>query len=308
MVTSLGLSSTFSHCYAVEKQVSIDFRSILSPEVRSVPDIQNYTARDNVKLDFRYYPASSSTVLILVHGSAGHSRYLSNLAHSIAENGVAQVYTPDLRGHGRNVQRRGDVDYIGQLDDDLGDFIKYIRSKFPTPQKIILGGHSSGRGFVLHFSQTKYAEEISGYVLLAPYLGHDAPTTRPGNTWAQPNIATIVALDMLNVIGITWFNDLTAIQFNVPDTLRNGTETATYSYRLFKSFRSYDFKSELRAIQRPLLVIVGGNDELLNASEFPRVISQLNKGATVKVVSDCNHMSLVDPCNAYEIIGKWVQN
>ncbi len=284
------------------------FHPVIKVVRRIRVDIQNYTARDNFKLGFRYYPASSSTVLILVHGSAGHSRYLSNLAHSIAEDGVAQVYTPDLRGHGRNVQRRGDIDYIGQLDDDLEDFIKYIRSKLPISEKIILGGHSSGGGFVLHFSQTKYAEEISGYVLLAPYLGHDAPTTRPSNTWAQPNIGTIIGLDLLNVIGITWFNHLAAIQFNIPKPLKNGTETATYSYRLFKSFRSYDFKSELRKIQKPVLVIVGENDELLHSSEFPRVITRLNKGATVKVVGNCNHMSLVGSCNAYEFISNWLQH
>jgi len=35
-----------------------------------------------------------------------------------AKNCIAQVVTPDLRGDGINPDKRGDVDYIGQLDDD----------------------------------------------------------------------------------------------------------------------------------------------------------------------------------------------
>jgi alpha-beta hydrolase superfamily lysophospholipase len=30
------------------------------------------------------------------------------------------TYVPDIRGHGGS-GRRGDIDYIGQLDDDLAD-------------------------------------------------------------------------------------------------------------------------------------------------------------------------------------------
>ncbi len=41
MATGLSLLSKFSNCYAGEKQVSLDFSSIMSPEVRSVPDNAN---------------------------------------------------------------------------------------------------------------------------------------------------------------------------------------------------------------------------------------------------------------------------
>lgn len=75
-----------------------------------LPDLQSYTARDGVALDYRYYPAESvDKVLILLHGSGWHSRYFLPLAQHISSEDLAHVYTPDLRGHGENPAVRGDV-------------------------------------------------------------------------------------------------------------------------------------------------------------------------------------------------------
>ena len=35
------------------------------------------------------------------------------------------VYAPDIRGHGQTGVR-GDIDYAGQLDDDMADFIRDV--------------------------------------------------------------------------------------------------------------------------------------------------------------------------------------
>lgn len=53
----------------------------------------------------------------------------------------AEVYAIDLRGHGRSDRNSGDVDYINQYVDDLGDIIKEIRKEKPSG-KIIIAGHS----------------------------------------------------------------------------------------------------------------------------------------------------------------------
>jgi non-heme chloroperoxidase len=86
---------------------------------RGLPELQQFTARDGRRLNYRHYPARSNKVLILIHGSGWHSQYFLPLARYISDAGLAQVYTPDLRGHGRSPERRGDVDYIGQMEEDL---------------------------------------------------------------------------------------------------------------------------------------------------------------------------------------------
>ena len=48
-------------------------------------------------------------VLVLLHGSGWHSKYLFPLAKYISSENLAHVYTPDLRGHGINPIKRGDI-------------------------------------------------------------------------------------------------------------------------------------------------------------------------------------------------------
>jgi Serine aminopeptidase, S33 len=58
---------------------------------------------------------------VLIHGTATESSVMNALAKTLNAAGTT-VYAPDLRGHGAS-GNRGDIDYIGQLDDDLVDLI-----------------------------------------------------------------------------------------------------------------------------------------------------------------------------------------
>jgi alpha-beta hydrolase superfamily lysophospholipase len=87
--------------------------------------------------------------MIILHGISEDSKYLSPLAEFVSSNRLANVYTPDLRGYGENPIRRGDVDYIGQIEDDLADLIVWIKSHNPGVNRIIMAGHSAGGGTVM---------------------------------------------------------------------------------------------------------------------------------------------------------------
>ncbi|QJX03005.1 alpha/beta fold hydrolase [Alcanivorax sp. IO_7] len=149
----------------------------------------------------------------------------------MASAGLAHVYTPDLRGHGRAPARRGDVNYLGQLEDDLDDFLARLRLEHPDAA-LLLGGHSSGGGLVIRHAGGRPEIKADGYLLLAPYLHHKAPTHRSDAGWARPNVPRLIGLSLLNRVGITAFNDRPVIRFNMPRAVRDGTETLTYSYRL----------------------------------------------------------------------------
>ncbi|MBW1816640.1 MAG: alpha/beta hydrolase, partial [Deltaproteobacteria bacterium] len=45
-----------------------------------LPELKYFTARDGVRLGYRYYSADSDKILILLHGAAWHSRYFLPLA------------------------------------------------------------------------------------------------------------------------------------------------------------------------------------------------------------------------------------
>jgi non-heme chloroperoxidase len=109
-------------CSDVERQRGLDFGA-LPPADRDARATQSYIARDGVSLPLRIYDSAAPANLILLHGSSAHGLYLSRLAVAIADAGVANVYTPDLRGHGAAPLRRGDIDYVDQLEDDLVDLM-----------------------------------------------------------------------------------------------------------------------------------------------------------------------------------------
>ena len=133
----------------------------------NLPELNCFKARDNSSLNYRYYPSQSDKIIILIHGSGWHSRYFLPLAEFLSSEGLAQVFTPDLRGHGHIPERRGDVDYIGQFEDDLADFIALVRKDNPNAM-LILGGHSSGGGLAIRFGGSRYGNQADAYILLSP--------------------------------------------------------------------------------------------------------------------------------------------
>ncbi|WP_232504216.1 alpha/beta hydrolase [Shewanella benthica] len=150
----------------------IDFSEMML-DYSDMPALQSYTARDGTQLDYRYYPSDSNKVLILLHGSGWHSQQFFPLAKYISEQGLAKVVTPDLRGHGMSPKRRGDIDYLGQFEDDLVDLIGQLKQdaelKDVKNSSIIMGGHSSGG---------EYGDLADAYLLLAPFIYYNAP--QPG--------------------------------------------------------------------------------------------------------------------------------
>ena len=272
----------------------------------SLPKLQSFAARDGTKLAYRHYPAESDKIVILLHGSGWHSRYFLPLAEFISSEGLAHVYTPDLRGHGRTPKRRGDVDYIGQFEDDLADLIAIIQKDNPKAM-LIVGGHSSGGGLAIRFAGSQYGQKANAYLLLAPFLKYNAPTTRPNSGgWAKPYTGRIIGLIMLNNIGIPWFNNLTVIEFNMPEEARDGTETLSYSHRLNTAYAPRDYKEDLRAITQPLLVVSGTADEAFIYCQYEPVISQYTE-VQVKLLQGVTHMGMVVGTEVQPVIREWLE-
>lgn len=287
-----------------EHNSSLSFKELIC-DYSLLPELTPYHTRDNRILQYRYYPSRSDTALILLHGSGWHSRYFLPLAKYISSSNLAQVYTPDLRGHGPSPYKRGDIDYMGQFEDDIEDLIAVIR-KNPTVKTIILGGHSSGGGLAVRFAGSSYGKDISAYILLAPYLAYNAPTTRENSGgWANPNTPRIIGLSMLNSISITALNRLPVISFNIPAEVRDGSETLEYSYRLLKSYEPRDYQKDLKSIHQPLLVIAGTQDESFVSSQYQPVISKLTD-VEVRELTGASHMGVVVGPEVRGVLKKWL--
>jgi pimeloyl-ACP methyl ester carboxylesterase len=285
----------------------MDFSALKAIDYSGLPDLQFFHTRDNIRVAYRFYPAESRNALVLVHGSAYHGRYLHDLARFVSSRDLARVYTPNLRGHYGSGGTRGTVRYIGQLEDDLADLIGTIKNREPT-SKIILGGHSSGGGLAIRFGGGKHGKLADSYLLLAPFLQHDAPTTRPdAGGWAMSNVGRIIGLTMLNSIGIRYFNHMVVLQFNMPQDTRDGTETLSYSYSLMTSFSPRrDYKKDLWAISQPLLLLVGSNDETFYAEQYSEVFKGHPRGE-VAILPGVGHLDIVADVRANSAVAEWLK-
>ncbi len=271
-----------------------------------MPPLHTFSARDGNHMTYRHYPAQSNTVLILVHGSGWHSQYFLPLAEFISSQGLAQVYTPDLRGHGPTPGRRGDVNYINQLEDDLADLLTVIRKENPYVT-LIVGGHSSGGGLVIRFAGSRYCQQADGYLLLSPFLKYNAPTMRPNSGgWAHAYTGRIAGLCMLNMLGIHWFDYLTAIEFNMPLEACDGTETLSYSHRLNTAYAPRNYKKDLSAITQPVLVVAGTADEAFIAEQFEPVMSQY-AAVQVTLLPNVTHMGVVVAPDVQPFLKDWLE-
>src|SRR5882757_3548230 len=250
-------------------------------DLSSLPAIERFQARDGSWLGFRHYVAKGAATgraAIVVHGSSGSSgNVIHALSQALAARGV-EAFAIDIRGHGAS-GTRGDIGYVGRLEDDLADFVAVLRKTVPSAPLTLIG-HSSGGAFTLRVAGSPIQNLFERFVLLAPYLGYDAPSTRPSSGgWASADIPRILGLLALRAIGVNCCEALPVLALAVPPNSEK-TLVSTYTDRLMRNFAVRgDFRHDLAAATRPLTIICGADDELMLADRY----SEALRGAKVAV-------------------------
>jgi alpha-beta hydrolase superfamily lysophospholipase len=133
----------------------------------TMPPRERFVARDGSDIAYRHYPARGvafGKIAIVVHGSSGSSPAVHALADALATRAV-ETYAPDMRGHGGS-GTRGDIAYLGQLENDLEDLVAPAGESRPN-EPISLLGHSASGGFALRIISSPIRERFVRAVLLA---------------------------------------------------------------------------------------------------------------------------------------------
>jgi pimeloyl-ACP methyl ester carboxylesterase len=287
------------------------FRRFLAADWQGMPAASFCKARDGLDLAYRHYPADGDRAFILLHGSAGHGGHLHVLGKAIAARGAAEVYLPDLRGHGLSGVRRGhSVAYAEQMRDDVEDFVAMVRGRSPH-RRTVIGGHSAGGGLGLRLTTSRIAETLAGHLFLAPFFGAQAPTTRAGlGGWVRLYPRRVRALMNLNSRGVSWLNQLTVIEFNQPLATRDGRETLAWSYNTMLAFGPGRWSAELRALapSRPAMLIVGDADECFVPEAYAPLLADLAPHVAQQIVAGLGHWDLLVATKAAEIIADWLMD
>jgi pimeloyl-ACP methyl ester carboxylesterase len=177
-----------------------------------------------------------------------------------------------------------------------------VRKTTPSAP-LTLVGHSSGGGFALRIAGSPIQNLFARTVLLAPYLGYDAPTTRPNSGgWASADIPRIVGLMLLKRIGIDCCDALPVVAFAVPPNSEKNLVSA-YTERLRSNFGVHrDFRTDLAAATRPVTLISGGDDELMLSDKYAEAVRGAPRPVDVKLIDGVNHMGIVSNPAAVSII------
>ncbi len=272
-----------------------------------IPPLQRYTARDGEELAYRIYESSSDRVLIFIHGSSYQGAGYHTLASSISSSGAAKVILPNLRGHFQSGRRRGDIDYIGQFEDDLADLIAFLRTK-GLQGPITLGGHSSGGGLSIRFAGGAYGNSISNFLVLSPIIP-TSPAIRGGTAggWASLNKKRLYGLLILNAFRIHAFDGLSIVEFNKPAKFWDGTETLSYSYRLNTSYHPrYRYADDLHALGDKALILVGTDDEAIDPDALKSLIAANAPRSQFAILPNINHFALFSDAAALRKMSDWL--
>jgi alpha-beta hydrolase superfamily lysophospholipase len=273
-------------------------------DLSTLPAVERFQGRDGTALGFRHYPASgpaTGRAAIVVHGSSGSSGgTIHALSSALAARGV-ETWAVDIRGHGTS-GTRGDIGYVGQLEHNLSDFVGVIRKTAPDAP-LTLVGHSSGGGFALRVAGSRIQDLFARTVLLAPYLGYDAPTTRPNSGgWARADIPRIIGLTALRGIGVSCCDALPVLAFAVPPNSEKNL-VGTYSDRLMRNFAvRRDFRRDLAAARKPMTIISGADDELMFAEKYAPSVQAIAPAVDVRLIEGINHMGIVSVPKAVAVI------
>ena len=259
-----------------------------------MPPLSRFTARDGTALAYRAYPAEDSRqIAVLFHGSSDSSHGMHAVAATLQQAGISAVAV-DVRGHGESGPR-GDIAYVGQLEDDTADLLAHLKSAHPGARFTAMG-HSSGGGFVIRLAGSAAGPMFDGFVVTAPYLHYRAPTSRgmEGNGWARPFVPRLIGLQVLHLVGIERFDGLPVIAFALPP---EAPGTKTYSFRLYRNYGPHpDYVDDVRRGGRPLTVIAGTADEVFRADRYEEALAPVSAQVRVQLIDSVGHMAAVqDP-------------
>jgi pimeloyl-ACP methyl ester carboxylesterase len=255
------------------------------------PPKQFFTARDGTKLVFRAYPGNgTSGTFVLVHGSSGNAASMDLVGKALNARG-ATVYALSMRGHD-GTGRDGDIDYIGQLDDDVADFMKTLGPRHPGERRILLG-FSSGGGFVLRFAGGPTAKLFDRFVLVSPQLPVDSPVMRPNaGGWVSVAIPRIIVLRVLSRLGIHAFEGMPVLAFAVPPEKRS-VQTAFYSYRMLMNFGPRrEYLTDLKAAPGSIRLLAGSKDEVFFANRYAALLKPVRPDLDITIIPGLGHTDM----------------
>lgn len=250
-----------------------------------------YIARDFTPLQYISFLKKSNyeEAFILVHGITAELHHQKAFAEQCKRH--ADVFLPILRGYDQS-PKRGDIDFIGQYDDDLFDFVHYIENK--GYKKITLIGHSMGCANILRLMK-KNPETAFEYIFVAPFFHPRLPVYHDEAT-EQSNDRTdvdytvydkkVMLLMTLYKMNINRFNNRQVAE--IPDEFHHSGRLSL-SFRLLVSRFLEKIPSDLfDGINNRVSIYVGDQDEVIKHEKIQKWTKK-KWGIDIEIIKGTDH-------------------
>ncbi|SFC32149.1 alpha/beta hydrolase [Pseudoalteromonas denitrificans] len=289
-----------------------------------------FLARDGIQLAYDTLTAiNSKATMIFLHGSTYNSRRYANIAKTLH----AQSYDTCLlnwRGHGASEGEMGNVDYIGQLEDDLADFIAHYQKQSNKP--LVIAGHSAGAVICLRYINKYGCDKISAVSFIAPAINGPLETARykqKSAKWqyrisyfraAKPSKVPPASalqhapnLNMLPFIAaklLPFMRTKAILRFPASERMaRLEGRILNYSYNLMLSCDINNYPAAFNKVTVPVLMLCGEQDEVIHENLLNTIFHwHLPQNINKKLIElpKVNHMKVVPA--ACKILPDWLND
>jgi alpha-beta hydrolase superfamily lysophospholipase len=260
-----------------------------------------------VRLAYRRWDgADSRAALIVVHGLGEHAGHYDEFARRMASFGIT-TFAFDLRGHGLSDGKRGHVPrfdiYLQELDRFRSEVVSLTGARTPP----FLLGQSMGGLIALRYLQN-FGSHIAGAVICSPWLATAMEVPR-WKTLAAPLLARLLpTLPFRHGLAPEDLSsDPAVVEAYRTDPLVHGRITP-------RTFAEVSAAMDLvpehsKAITRPLLLLVGGADRVVDSDRtvaFAQALVTSDK--TIHVFPGHLHELLneADRTDTHFLVGDWI--
>jgi alpha-beta hydrolase superfamily lysophospholipase len=265
-------------------------------------------SRDGLKLLVHEWapskPLAGKPVALFLHGIGMHGEPYGAVAAGFTSQNVPFV-VPDLRGHGRSEGTRGELAPPHVLRADIGAAIDAVHKRFPDAPVVLLGDSMGG---VLAADYAWRGEKrLAGLALIVPAFGLN------GAQWAKPggDIANLLAQGSMALGTEAKIRPSTQSEGFLKARLADKLALAEVklSYLTTIAEMQTDWPRAAAAIKVPLLVCVGGKDQVIDNALARRIFDRAatpKEDKTWRKVDGACHTVCWDPATP-ELMGELVQ-
>lgn len=219
-------------------------------------------ATDGLSLKARWWSRPRPRgVLVVAHGFGEHGGAYSHVAEAVGASLEIDVLAFDFRGHGRSPGRRGVVRHYGELVEDLRAAVTWVGMRMPGLPLFVLG-HSNGGQVVLRFALTD-SDSVAGVIASNPSIriALRVPATKLKLGRLLHLLAPWITLKA--DAPSTWMTRDPAMQETYrADGLRHNRISAPLFFGMIEGGEM--LLTRASEIQTPILMIVGGQDPVVN--------------------------------------------